>query len=327
MADVPHVITVAPGLHRIDTPLGDRYASLYLAEGDDSVVLYDTGIDGTIPTHVLPALTSLDRTPADVSAVIISHCDVDHFGGAADARESFPNARLLAGAADRPLIENFERYLDERARGFVDAYGWDEDPAVLEWCRSVTRETRLDASASDGDRFDLGGGRTVEVIELPGHSHGHLGLDVGWADAVLVGDAVLAASVDLADGTPAFPPTYRFVDEYLATVARLEALDRDLLLTAHYPVMRGDDVRAFLARSRGFADRLDALVKGALSGIEGLTFAELLGTLNPIAGEWPVEGTAGALAFPVAGHLERQIAQGSARTVGRRAGVALWSAS
>jgi glyoxylase-like metal-dependent hydrolase (beta-lactamase superfamily II) len=320
-------VEVAQGVHRIDTPLGERYASLYLVTGPDAIVLYDTGVDGTIPAQVLPALARLGRTPGEVSTVVVSHCDVDHFGGVADARDAFPNARIVAGAADVPLIEQYDRYLAERARGFVDEYGWDEDEAVLEWCRAVTREAPLDGAAEDGELIDLGGGRVVEILAVPGHSHGHVAVDVPDADAVLVGDAVLAASVDLADGTPAFPPTYRYVDDYLATVSRLEALDRDLLLTAHYPTARGDDARAFLARSRDFADRLDVLVTDALTTApEGLTFAELLAHLNSIAGDWPVTGTEGALAFPVAGHLERLIAAGRARRLGERGGVAVWGA-
>lgn len=319
-------IEVAPGVHRVDTPLGDRITSLYLVSGPGGVLLYDTGVDGTIPTYILPALDNLGHSPDSVTTVVVSHCDVDHFGGVADAREVFRGARLLAGAEDLPLIEDFELYLSGRARGFLDDYGWDEDPTVLDWCRSVTRTVALDGIARDRDRIDLGGGRVVEVLAVPGHSHGHLALDLPWADAALVGDAVLAASVDLADGTPAFPPTYRHVDEYLATIELLETLDRDLLLTAHYPTLRGDDARGFLARSREFAARLDELLVQALSDEPGgVTFAELLGHLNPSAGAWPSASTEGALAFPVAGHLEHRVSRGLARRVGERNGVALWA--
>lgn len=321
------VVEVAPGIHRIDTPLGERYASLYLVVGDDAVLLYDTGVDGTIPAYVVPALARIDRTAGEVSTVVVSHCDVDHFGGVADARNAFPNARIIAGAADLPLIEDYDRYVAERARGFLGDYGWDEDPEVLDWCRAVTREAPIDGAAEDGDRIDLGG-RIVEILAVPGHSHGHVAVDVPDANAVLVGDAVLAASVDLADGTPAFPPTYRYVEDYFSTVSQLEQLDRELLLTAHYPTARGDDARAFLTRSRDFAVRLEELVVDALAAApHGLTFAELLADLNPRAGDWPTTGTKGALAFPVAGHLERLVEAGRARRIGERGGIAVWGAA
>lgn len=319
-------VEVAPGVHRIDTPLGDRFASLYLLTGDDAALLFDTGVDGTIPAHALPALAQLGVSPEAVSTVVVSHADVDHFGGVADARTAFRNARIVAGAGDVPLIEDYERYVAERARGFVEVYGWDEDPDVLAWCRSVTREGRLDGAAVDGDVVELGGGRTAVIRAVPGHSHGHLAVEAPWADAVLVADAVLGASVNLADGTPAFPPTYRYVDEYLATIARLSAWDHDLLLTAHYPQLQGDDARAFLAQSAAFVERLDGLVVAELAAEPaGLTLAELLARLNPDAGAWPAEGTEGALAFPVAGHLERLVAQGRVTAIGARDGAAVWT--
>ncbi|KRC62583.1 hypothetical protein ASE14_01775 [Agromyces sp. Root81] len=321
-----HPVELAPGVHRIDTPLGDRYASLYILAGDDTALLYDTGVDGTIPDHVLPALDLLGIDATSVTTVVVSHCDVDHFGGVADARAAFANARIVAGPADRAAIEDFDDYLAHRARGLVDDFGWDEDPAVLEWCRSVTRESRLDGTADDGAEVDLGGGRIAVIRAVPGHTRGHVAVDAPWADALLVADAVLGSSVRLADGSPAFPPTYRYVDDYLDTIAALELTDRELLLTAHYPTMRGDRAREFLAESRAFVGRLESLVAVAISRPGGRTLAELVAELNPIAGDWPEHGTQGALAFPVAGHLERLVKSGRAHRAGALGSAAVWAA-
>lgn len=320
-------VEVAPDVYRIDTPLGDRFASLYLVAGTTGTLLYDTGVDGTIPAHVMPALKEMGRTAADVTTVVVSHSDVDHFGGVADARAAFPNARIIAGQADMPLIEDFDRYLAERAREFRDPYGWDEDPAVLSWCREVTREGPLDGSAADGERIDLGR-RVVEILAVPGHTPGHIAVDLDWADAVIIGDAVLGASVNRADGTPAFPPTYRHVAPYLATIDKLEARNRQLLLTAHYPTMHGAEVVEFLAESRRFVERLDGHVLDQLRAApDGLTFEELLVRVNPVAGEWPISGTQGALAFPVAGHLEQYREAGRVRRTGTRNGINVWAAA
>jgi len=113
-----------------------------------------------------------------------------------------------------------------------------------------------------------------------------------------------------ADGRPAFPPTYRYVDSYLATVSRCEALRPDLMLTAHYPTMDAEAAMDFLARSRGFVEKTDTVVLDELdaAGAPGLRLQELLARANPRLGSWPSEGTEGALAFPIVGHLERQLA-------------------
>lgn len=327
MIRVPELQEVAPGIHRITTPLGERFASLYLVEGPASLVLYDTGVDGTIPTYVIPALTTIGRDAGEVSAVVVSHCDVDHFGGLADAREQFPNARLLSGSADRALIEDFPTYLAQRARGFAEEYGWDEDPEVLSWVESVTRTTALDGVVSDGEDFDLGGGVVVVVKAVPGHSHGHVALDIPSADAITIGDAVLGESVNTSAGAPAFPPTYRYVDEYLATIDTVMGLGRGTLLTAHYPTFSGPAATDFLQASRDFVVRLDSLVVAALDdALDGLTLEEMLELLNPITGTWPESGTAGALAFPVVGHLERLRAADRVHQRGLRNGIPVWSA-
>lgn len=318
-------VAVAEGLYRVDAPLGERFASLYVVVGSAAAMLYDTGVDGVIPQHIVPTLATMGIEPRDIRTVIVSHNDVDHFGGVADAREQFANARILAHALDRPSIEHFETYLGERARGFLADYGWDEDPAVLDWCRSVTRETALDGEVVDGDRIDLGD-REVVIWHLPGHSHGSIGVEIPWADAILVSDAVLGASVNLADGTPAFPPTYRYVDEYLSTIARLDLAGHTRLLTAHYPPLEGKPAHRFLVESREFVGRLDELVIAALRA-GPLTLAALLAELNPVAGDWPLEATAGALAFPVVGHLERGLARGTVRSAGEHEGVPVWSAA
>jgi hypothetical protein len=76
--------------------------------------------------------------------------------------------------------------------------------------------------------------------------------------------------------------------------------------------MRAEAATEFLARSRGFVEKVDAVVVDELdeAGGRGLSLQELLHRANPRLGSWPSEGTEGALAFPVVGHLERLLALG-----------------
>ena len=119
-----------------------------------------------------------------------------------------------------------------------------------------------------------------------------------------------------ADGAPAFPPTYRYVDTYLASAQRIAAVRPNLLLTSHYPVYEGAAAAEFMAESRAFVDRVDhALIKA----IEAeRTLRELTELLAPDLGTWPAEACAYAC-FPFLGHLERLVHYGRAQT-GRREG-------
>lgn len=65
------------------------------------------------------------------------------------------------------------------------------------------------------------------------------------------------------------PPRIYDIDAYGETIRRVHALDPDLLLTAHFPVMRGAEAAGFLERSLAFVDDLEEAVDAARG--EGLT--------------------------------------------------------
>ena len=286
--------------------------SLYLFVGLERTLLLDVGIDGTAQARLMPYLSKSGLDPHSIRWAVVSHADVDHFGGIASLRELSPRAVCLAHRLDAPLITDYAIYETRRARGFREPWGLDESPEVLAWTRSVTREGPLDIALTGGETIDLGDGWELEVVHVPGHSHGHLAVYDPRSRALAVADAVLGDMVPHADGRPAFPPTYRYVDSYLATISRCEALRPALLLTAHYPTMDADAATEFLASSRGFVEKVDGVVLDELAaaGTRGLRLQELLGRANPRLGSWPSEGTEGALAFPVVGHLERLLALG-----------------
>ena len=301
-----------PGVHLVNTSLGDRLSTLVLFTGPDSVLQLDTGVDGTTSAAVLPALAGIGRRPEEVGHVVVSHCDVDHFGGVADAAQNLPRAAVVAHEADAGAVEDYAVYETERARGFRERFGWDEDPAVLEWCRSVTREGAVTRRLTGDEDVDLGD-RVLQVLHVPGHTRGHLAVHDPRTGTLAVSDAVLGAAVPLADGSPAFPPTYRYVADYRTTIDRIEQLAPERIITAHYGTFSGPDAAAFLLESRRFVDRLEELVLADLRRNGPTSLAELLARINPLAGEWPAEGTEGALAFPVVGHLEDLETRGLAK--------------
>jgi len=286
--------------------------SLYLFVGRERSLLLDVGVDETAKKGLMPYLAGIGLEPASIRWAVVSHADVDHFGGIASLRELSPDVVCLAHRLDAPLITDYAAYETRRARGFREPWGLDESPEVLAWTRSVTREGPVNMTVTGGETVDLGGGWELEIVHVPGHTHGHLAVYDPRSRTLAVADAVLGDMVPHADGRPAFPPTYRYVDSYLATISRCEALRPELLLTAHYPTMRGDAAPEFLARSRGFVEKVDTVIVDELdaAGSPGLRLQQLLARANPRLGSWPSEGTEGALAFPVVGHLERLLALG-----------------
>jgi hypothetical protein len=104
----------------------------------------------------------------------------------------------------------------------------------------------------------------------------------------------------------ALPPTYLYVDSYVSSIKALLDLPIDILLTGHYPVMRGKEVAEFLYSSLFFTQRLE---EGILQTIREahslLTLKEIILLLSEKIGNWPVEACIGDATFPFSGHLQR----------------------
>jgi glyoxylase-like metal-dependent hydrolase (beta-lactamase superfamily II) len=301
---------VADGIFRIVAPLGERTNSLYLYVGD-AVLLVDTGLDSTPGDVLTPALAEIGLGCDRITYVLNTHSDMDHMGGNASVRELAPGARILCHELDRRMIEDLDAMIDDRYGEFRADHGIEESGETKAWFRANARSVAVDVGLRGGEQIRLADDWVVEVVHTPGHTWGSVCVLDPRSQSVAIGDAVLWNAVLLADGTPAFPPTYRYVDTYDSSIRRLIGLEPSLLLPSHYPVQVGGAVAEFLHESLAFLDRSRAALRGALvEASDGLFLAELCHRLGPILGSWP-EASNPALAYPLLGHLERFVAWGS----------------
>lgn len=310
---------IAPGIHRIVAPLGERFNALYLLLGERAGLLVDTGLAPDPAGTLLPYLEGAGIAPERIRYVLNTHSDFDHTGGNRSIREAIPSALLLCGELDRPMIEDLEGMIGRRYGEFAADHGLDDTDATKDFIRAQAGHVPVDIGLVGGERIRLADDWVVEVLHTPGHSWGSMSVWDPRSRAVMIGDAVLWNAVLLSDGGPAFPPTYRYLSTYLATIGRLEAMDIELLLTSHYPVRRGPEVAEFLAESRAFTERVDAALAAEL-GAGPRTLAELTVALGPRLGGWP-DGASQYLCYPLLGHLERMVEFGRA-SVGRRGPLA-----
>ena len=258
---------VAPGIHRIEADLGERYVCQYLLVGEERTLLVDTGLRDMPEQVIAPYLAGIGLSLADLDDVLISLADVDHCGGNRRLRDVAPDVRLLCGEADREWIESNAAMLAGNYRWY-EAYGFGptaEDVAFLE--HELGGDAPVDAGLRDGEALRLGPSWSVEVLALPGHTPGHVGLWDPRSGAAIIIDAALADGVCDRAGHRLIPPRYYSAADYEATIRRLHALDPALLLTAHYPVMQRDDAREFLDRSLAFVQAVrDAVRQGVNAG-------------------------------------------------------------
>ncbi|GAB3542664.1 hypothetical protein GCM10027403_35660 [Arthrobacter tecti] len=316
-------VELRPGLHRIQAPLGERFVALYLLIGEDAALLVDTGIRESITETFLPylELAGIDRKL--VKWAVNTHCDFDHTGGNGALKAALPHVEILAHRLDRALTEDVQRLIDVRYGEFRETDGFDDPPETTAYLRSVTDLVPVDRELTGGETFDLGG-RSVEILHAPGHSPGHIAVHDPANRAVLIGDATLGETVPFADGSAAFPPTYRDTEPYLASIELFRSLDPELVLTAHYPVYEGSDAVAFFDRSADYVAEIDSIMLDLLKArSEPGTTLELVREAGSELGPWG-SGALDYAVFPVTGNLERLRDRGLVKEERREDGLRTW---
>lgn len=303
---------VAPGVHRLVAPLGDRDVCLFLVVGTTSAAVVDTGVAGSPAAVLAPALAALD---VDVSHIVVTHADVDHSGGLAAARALNPRALAVCHALDRPLVDSLDRMIDERYRELRHAHEIDQDPAFCDWVRAHDDGGTVDAVVTPPTHIDLGE-RRLAVLHTPGHSRGHLTVVDEATGTAIVADAVMAGGVPDASGAPAFAPTYRYAADYRASCEALRRLAPARLLCSHFPVVEGPaDVAAFLDETESFAVRLEqAILEALATASEPMRAADLIAAAAPRVRTWDAAMDR-TLAQPVVGHLEDLVERGLVRAL------------
>ena len=88
----------------------------------------------------------------------------------------------------------------------------------------------VDELLDDGDRIELGGGRTLDAVHTPGHAPGHLVFVDSHTGIAHAGDMVAGEGTILID-----PDDGGDMADYLASLAKLRGLGVTRLVPAHGP--------------------------------------------------------------------------------------------
>jgi glyoxylase-like metal-dependent hydrolase (beta-lactamase superfamily II) len=205
-------------------------ANAWLVVGRDRDLLVDTG-SGIAP--MLPFLQRLRPDPGKPILALATHAHMDHIGGLHEFDERLLHSGDVptASAVDRLLTRDdiwpavreqmaaagFS--LPELLIGAVPDLGFD--PATFRSLGIVP--TRV---VGEGDSIDLGD-RGFEVLHLPGHTPGSIGLWSADRNLLFSGDAVYATE-PLIDTAPTSD-----IPSYVRTMQRLRELPVEIVHPGH----------------------------------------------------------------------------------------------
>ena len=288
-------------VYQIQSLFGGRNLFQYLLVGRNTV-LVDTGIAETPEKVIFPYMERLGLALDKLTLAVTTHSDLDHQGGNDAIKVASPRTLLSCGEADCELVESPRQLFDRRYNFLRENHdvGFDPDPGP-----EAGRLRRMDMTFSGGERILLDDDWALEVLHVPGHSHGHLALYDPKNKAAFVGDAIHGRGCPKAEGGMAIPVTYYYVDTYLSTLRYFESLEIKTLYSGHWPIMTGDEIRDFISDSRQTVEIFDRTILSSLSKHpSGLTMKELIDAVSNAVGEWPNETWSLAM-FPVKGHMDR----------------------
>lgn len=220
-------VTIAPGIVQIDTLLGGwrQVTAGYLVQGP-APVLVETGSQSSLPA-LLGALRALGVEAADLAGVVVTHIHLDHAGAVGDVAGMFPGAVVY-------VHEEGARHLADPSRLLASA-GQVYGPLLdqLYGRLTPTPQHRIQV-LHDGDRVDVGGGRSLTAVNSPGHAKHHLGLLDSDTGVLFAGDAVGVRLPDIGVLRPATPPPDFDLEQALGSLDRFSALRPTGIALAHY---------------------------------------------------------------------------------------------
>jgi glyoxylase-like metal-dependent hydrolase (beta-lactamase superfamily II) len=131
----------------VSQPFAENTYVVWLPERNDCLVI-DPGLE---PEAIIDFLSERELTPA---VLLNTHGHADHIGGNQDLKAAFPKAPLVIGVNDAPLLADANLNLSA-------PFGF---PITSPDADSLVRE---------GDVLEYAGIR-LEVLDIPGHSPGHV---------------------------------------------------------------------------------------------------------------------------------------------------------
>ncbi len=169
-------------------------ANPYILVDDDGLTVIDTGMPGS-EKKILAYITGLGKSARDVKRIIITHADLDHFGGLA-ALQKASGARTYASQIEANAIAKGKSSREIKPSGF------SLRRILFTVLRPFIKATpsQVHEIIAEGQTLPTLGG--LQVLETPGHTPGHISLFAPAVGALFCGDSMVSDEKGLQGSRP-----------------------------------------------------------------------------------------------------------------------------
>lgn len=217
---------ISPDVDCIDTlHLGRRHViAAYLLLGDVPAII-DPGPTVTLP-QIMAGLAARGMQITDLGAIVLTHIHLDHAGATGVLVRQHPGLRVYVHERGARHLTAPERLLESARRiyGPLMDVLWGEIAAVPATAISALR---------GGETLELGG-RSLRVLDAPGHAAHHLVYHDPVSGAAWVGDLAGIRLPEQRYAQPATPPPDIDLAAWRASLDRLLDSAPDHMLLTHF---------------------------------------------------------------------------------------------
>jgi len=213
------------------------YCSPALIISGEELILVDCGTPGII-SNLSEAFEMEGFKLSDLTKVIITHHDHDHYGSLAELKRLVPQIKVIASPIEAPYIEGFIKSLRlQKSEALYDTY----PPERKVWADGFhsylasIEPVKVDVLVNDGDCIDTAG--DIVIVATPGHMPGHISVYVKGDKTLVSGDALIAEKGVLKIANPQYS-----LDSVMARESAINLLNFDIerIICYHGGLVKGD---------------------------------------------------------------------------------------
>jgi glyoxylase-like metal-dependent hydrolase (beta-lactamase superfamily II) len=201
------------------------YCSSYVLTSGDKNILVETG-PSTAAKALLDGIRNLGIDLSSFTHIVVTHIHLDHAGGIGDISDQMVNATIVVHERGAEHLINPSRLLESSRKVFGESM-------PLYGSLKPVKGDRV-WPVKDGDIIRFGGGRTLRVVDAPGHASHEICLFDQKIRALFTGDAAGLYFDDTKEVVPTTPPPDFNLDVSIQTIDGLIKLEPRRLLFSHF---------------------------------------------------------------------------------------------
>ena len=235
---------ITNSIYILDLPLDNdqSFTRSFIIKGD-SAVLIDTGIRDSA-NDIVEAFDKVSLRMSDLKFIFNSHGHYDHIGSNQTLKQ-FSGALIVSSENAAVWIEDFDKNYNESYNLFPKLIGPSSEEKV-DFYNKIGSPSKVDIKFNGELNINLGSGIILNVFPTPGHTDGDISFFEEKSKTLIIADALYGP------GSSEMLPHFCHPKSYLKTLDMLEKMDSKTLLTSHFPVKTGEEVKEFFKETREY---------------------------------------------------------------------------